>query len=177
MKPRNVLLSAGDGFVDRALCVIGTVAFSQFPEFMQQYVQRLGGHLDEARRQLGLFTDSAAQSGISLSRLIEQTTANSDPTVARLGLVMKDTVTRVDDLAAAQNAILHASPFTRPFVFLQHLDSGIAHATWKVFQPAVPTTLEGLLYALTGMITLLALYHFGFKFTAKRLWERRHEPA
>ena len=43
MIPGKTLLGAGDGLLDRALCVAGTVLFSQIPEFMQQYLQRLGG--------------------------------------------------------------------------------------------------------------------------------------
>ena len=30
--------------------ILGAALFSQLPEFFQQYLQRLGGHLDEARR-------------------------------------------------------------------------------------------------------------------------------
>ena len=44
---------------DRVLCVGGAVTVSQAPEFIQQYLQRLGGRLDEARRQLSQFDDVA----------------------------------------------------------------------------------------------------------------------
>ena len=70
---------------------------------------------------------------------------------------------RVDSLAAADEAIRHASLFTRPFVFARHFDPSIASATLSIFRPAVPTTVEGLLYALVGMAVLLAAYHFGVK--------------
>lgn len=162
------LLDAGDTLIDRVLCVVGALVFSQAPEFMQQYLQRLGGHLDEARRQLAHFQQVAAQSGLTLDRLISQTTANSEPTVAKLGGVIRETATRVDTLATAHDALLHASLWTRPFVFLRHMDSGIASATWTIYQPAVPTTIEGLIYALAGMITLLLLYHFAVKLPLAR---------
>lgn len=153
------LLDVGDSFTDRVLCVVGAILFSQAPEFMQQYLQRLGGHLDEARRQLAQFQHIAEKAGISLDRFISQTSTNAEPTVAKLGGVMQATAERVDSLAAAQDALQHASIWTRPFVFLRHLDLGIAHGTWSVYQPGVPTTLEGLLYALVGMLFLLSLYH------------------
>src|ERR1035437_1722684 len=98
MNPGKTLLGAGDGLLDRALCVIGTIAFSQIPEFMQQYLQRLGGHLDEARRQLQRFQQTATQSGLSLEQLIGQTSVNSDPAVAKLGEVMTGALSRVDTL-------------------------------------------------------------------------------
>ena len=173
VKLGRTLLGAGEGLLDRALCVIGAVVFSQIPEFMQQYLQRLGGHLDEARRQLLHFQQAAAQSGLSLDRLIDHTTANADPAVARLSAVMTDAIARVDTLAAAQSAIQDASFWSRPFVFLRHVDLAIARATWAIFKPAVPTTVEGLTYALFGMLVLVAIYHLGIKYPIARIRARR----
>lgn len=176
MNPGKALLGAGDGLLDRALCVIGTVIFSQVPEFMQQYLQRLGGHLDEARRQLQQFHQVAAQSGLTLDRLIQQTTQNADTAVAKLGGVMTDAITRVESLEAAQSAMQQASLWSRPFVFLRHSDPDIANATWAIFKPAVPTTVEGLVYALCGMLVLLSLYHLGIKYPITRICNRRAQP-
>ena len=173
MKAGKALLGAGDGLLDRALCVIGTVLFSQIPEFMQQYLQRLGGHLDEARRQLEQFHQAAAQSGLTLERLINQTATNPDPAVAKLGGVMTESIMRVDTLTAAQAALQQASLWSRPFVFVQHIDTSIARSTWAIFQPAVPTTIEGLVYALLGMLTLLAVYHLGIKYPVRQSLARR----
>lgn len=175
MNPVWKLLGAVEGLLDRALCVVGAVLFSQLPEFMQQYLQRLGGHLDEARRQLLQFQHTAAQSGLTLDQLIGQTNANADPAVARLGGVMTAASARVDALQAAQSAIQHASLWNRPFVFLRYLDPAIAHATWTIFKPAVPTTVEGLAYALLGMLFLLGTYHLGVRYPIKRVAKRRAE--
>jgi hypothetical protein len=173
MNPGRALLGAGAGLLDRALCVFGAVAFSQVPEFIQQYLQRLGGHLDEARRQLMQFQQTAAQSGLTLDRLIAQTGANPDPAVAKLGEVMTRTITRVDTLETAQAAIQNASLWSRPFAFLHHVDPAIARATWSIFRPAVPTTFEGLVYALLGMLALLATFHLGIKYPIARARARR----
>lgn len=175
MKPVQALLGAFEGLLDRALCVIGAVLFSQAPEFMQQYLQRLGGRLDEARLQVTQFQHTAAQSGLTLERLISQTSANADPAVARLGGVMTAALDRVGALEGAQDALLHASLWTRPFVFLRHFDPAIGRATWTVFQPAVPTTLEGFVYALLGMLVLLAVYRVGLKYPAIRLARARRK--
>ncbi len=177
MKPAAKLLGFGEGLLDRMLCVVGAVGFSQAPEFMQQYMQRLGGHLDEARRQLMQFEQAAAQSGLTLQRFIAQTSTNADTAVAKLGGVMTRTVTRVDSLESAQTALQNASIWTRPFVFLRHLDSSIAHGTWSIFKPAVPTTAEGLVYALLGMLVLIGLYHFGIKYPVSRLRTKHPQPA
>jgi len=105
--------------------------------------------------------------------LINQITANADLAVTKLGGVMTEAIARVDTLAAAQSAIQHASLWSRPFVFLQHSDTAIVRATWSVFKPAVPTTLEGLGYALCGMLTLLAVFHLGIKYPINRTMSRR----
>lgn len=167
-----------DGFLDRVLCVAGAVLFSQAPEFMQQYLQRLGGHVDEARRQVDQFRHIAQQSNLTLDQFIEQTGRNADTAVAKLGTVMSGASARLDSLDAAQNALLHATPFTRPIVFFQHLDRDIAAGTWHAFQPAVPTTLEGLIYAFAGMFIVLGLYHALFRYPATAVYRaRRKKPT
>lgn len=149
------------------------MAFSQVPEFIQQYVQRLGGHLDEARRQLAQFRHVAGESGLSLDRLIDQTRTNTDPAVAKLSGVMSASVERVQELEQAQAAITHASIWTRPFVFANHADRSIAQATWDAFQPAVPTTPEGFVYAALGVMLLLGLYQLCIRYPISRRYHRR----
>lgn len=162
--PLRPLFRAGEGFLDRILCLLGAVGFCQLPEFIQQYLQRLGGRLDEARRQLAEFEAVAAQSKLTLAQFIERTSANPDTAVARLGDVMQAAVARVNELAAAETALRTASLWEKPFVFFTHLDRSIASATLEVYKPAVPTTTEGLLYAAAGMITLLCLYHGAIRY-------------
>ncbi len=153
------LATAAGRILDRALCVAGALLGSQLPEFMQQYLQRLGGHLDEARRQLEIFQRVARQAGMTLVQFTDRLSANADPAMARMGGVVRDAAARVDELAGAETALRQASLWTRPFVFLRHLDAGIAHNTWSAFRPAVPTTVEGLVYATAGLLIVMALYH------------------
>lgn len=151
-------MATGDGFLDRVLCVLGALGFSQGPEFIQQYVQRLGGHVDEARRQVEQFRHTAGQSGLTLERLIAQTNANSDPAVAKLGGVMSAATERLQSLESSREAITQASVWERPFVFLHNVDHAIARATWADYRPALPTTPEGIVYAIVGLIVLLCIY-------------------
>ena len=157
--PLRPLFRAGEGILDRVLCLLGAVAFCQLPEFIQQYLQRLGGHLEEARHQLILFESTAAQSLLTLPEFIKRTSANADTAVARLGGVMQQSLDRVAYLSNAENALRHASLWEKPFVFFAHLDRSIASETLAVYRPAVPTTVEGLLYAAAGMIVILCIYH------------------
>jgi DNA-binding phage protein len=153
------LFSAGESLVDRILCVLGAVFFAQAPEFMQQYLQRLGGHLAEARRQLAQFEEIARQAGKTVQELATQYAANADPAVVSVGKLVSDTELRVSALGSAEVALRDASVWGRPFVFLRQLDWEIARGTGSVYKPAVPTTIEGLLYALIGVTLILALYY------------------
>lgn len=176
MKLFRPLLSATEGLFDRLLCVAGVVIFTQLPEFFQQYLQRLGGHLDEARRQLAQFESVAAQSHLTVEALAEQTGRNADAAVAKLGGVIAATLERVNELEAAHAALQQASVWTRPFVFLQHVDGSIARATWTIFKPAVPTTFEGMIYGLVGMLVFLGLYHGMIRLPLSR-WSRRRQTT
>jgi hypothetical protein len=176
-RPLQSIFSAGDGLIDRVLCVVGAVLCSQLPEFIQQYLQRLGGHLDEARRQLGQFTEIAEKSGLTFEQLMAKSQASSESSVAGLGQLMHASVTRVETLSAAETAIRAASVFTRPFVFLGHVDFSIARATWGAFRPAVPTTVEGVMYAALGMLLILAVYHGAVRYPLRRAWRRRCERS
>lgn len=169
------MAQAGETLFDRVLCVAGALAFSQMPEFMQQYLQRLGGHLDEARRHLQEFQNVANQSGVTLDKLITNTRASADAVMVRLGDVIAGTSERVHELASAEAALRNASPFTRPFVFLRHLDHDIASSAWTVFKPAVPTTFEGALYAAAGIVVFLSFYHGCVKIPARHAWRRYQE--
>jgi hypothetical protein len=163
----------GETLLDRVLCVLGAIGLSQAPEFFQQYLQRLGGHLDEARRHLAGYETVARQSGLSLQELIDTTRAQAAEPVARLGALIEEAAARVDALSAAETALRGASVWDRPFVFMSHLDPSIAARTWEVFKPAVPVTPEGFVYALAGMVLALALYHLVIAWPCRVLWRRR----
>jgi Protein of unknown function (DUF2937) len=174
-RPLQSVLAAGDGLIDRLLCVLGAVLCSQLPEFMQQYLQRLGGHLDEARRQLDRLQELAGNSGQTLDQYVSSSQSSHEAAVVSLGRLMRDTAGRVDSLSSAESAIRDASVFGRPFVFLQHIDLSVARSTWSVFRPAVPTTVEGFVYAGIGLLLILTLYHGAVKYPIRRAMRRRAE--
>lgn len=171
------IFSAGASLVDRILCVVGAVLFAQAPEFMQQYLQRLGGHLAEARRQLLQFEEIARQAGKTLQELAAQYLANADPSVVSMGKLVKETEARVNTLSAAEIALRDASVWTRPFIFLRDLDWEIAKGASAVYKAAVPTTLEGLIYAGIGVAAILALYHGCAAPLARRIFMRGKSEA
>jgi hypothetical protein len=173
--PRVIRSACGgaERLFDRILCVVGAILFSQFPEFMQQYLQRLEGHLDEARLAVDRFRDAASQSGMSLDQLVASSAKNPDPSMGKLGAVVHAAVTRVDDLAATDTALRGASIWSKPFVFFSHMDPGIARATLNIYQPALPTTMEGFIYAGIGIVLVLSIYHLAVRAPIARHFRRR----
>lgn len=149
-----------EGFADRLVCVLGAVFAAQFSEFLQQYLQRLGGYLAEINRQLAAFEAAAKAAGKPWAQFVTDTVANTDPGLAKLGTSMADTAARAEHLAAAHAALLDATVWTRPWAFLGHFDLEIARGTAAIFKPAVPTTVEGAIYAAIGIGVAFSLWHF-----------------
>jgi hypothetical protein len=118
-------------------------AASQLQAFMTQYLQRLGGHADEARRAF----DAIGQA--------ERYRQMDDPTRA---LIAEDTLARAEELRAAHDAIQQGDLVSRPLAFFRHLDIAIAERTWDGFTPALPFDTAGLVYAGTGLLVGLVLY-------------------
>ncbi len=161
--------SAGvEKLIDRLLCACGALLFSQAPEFMQQYLQRLGGRLDEALRHLDEVRSVALQSGIAMDSDAQALDKGSQGVASLLRLSLQ----RVENLQSAEISLRTASIMTRPFVFVSHLDWDTAHGVCSVYKPAIPTTLEGLIYAIVGMIFMLGLYYFTLRPALVKLYTR-----
>jgi len=139
--------------------VVGAVAGSQVPGFMQHYMQRLGGHLDEAERNLQGWRDIAGTVGSSgVADLANSYVLTADPKVIAAGQKCMADITRVHELQGALTALQDASVWSRPFVFIRNLDPEIAKATLGSFTMNVPLDIEGLFYAASGLVLCLLLY-------------------
>ena len=137
--------------------VLGAAAASQFPEFYQQYLQRLGGRVDQTRLELERLLNDAATLGRTLEAYLEELLA-SGTEAARLAAERElDRVGDADGLETAYQALSQAAPLERPFAFLWHFDPDIAADTLSVYAPALPATAEGAVYAAIGMVAGLGL--------------------
>ncbi len=130
-----------DYLAERAVAAIVAVAFSQFFAFIQQYRQRLGGHLDEARRSFETVANDERTAGTDAQKVLMDT----------LGA-------RVDDLQQAYDAIFAAPVLLKPVVFLLHLDPIVAEGTLADFAPQIPLDLASLIYAAIGLILAAVIY-------------------
>ncbi len=149
-----------DGIADRICSVIGAVALSQFPQFFGQYMQRLGGHLDEAKRALEQYIRAAEALDLTLEEYIREHIQSGSEIFVSSGEVIQDLVNRVNFLEQSYQTLEDATIYNRWFVFLREVDWAIAAGTWENFVPGVPTTVEGLSYALAGLLIGWGVYSF-----------------
>lgn len=132
-----------DSLIGAVFGGVGGAAASQFDAFVLQYLQRLGGHMDEAQRSYKMALDPDHY---------------RDMAVEVREILMGAARARVDELTLALRAIADADIWHRPFAFLAHMDREIAARTFETFRPALPFDLAGLIYAATGIVLGLILY-------------------
>jgi hypothetical protein len=138
----------------RTLAILGGVALgfalSQFPEYAQQYVQRLGGAVDELKIIVNDFDRGAAEAGLTRDEALSHFAGVNDSFIAGRGEAAAATIARYERLSADLTEIRGATGWER-FVHLpDYLDSEVGARALQAYQPAMPVTLEGFAYAGTG---------------------------
>ena len=151
---------------------LGAAGFAQFPAFFQQYLQRLGGMLDQARLDVARLLKDAQSQGQTLEAYLAELRATGSHAAAGTAdreLARLDTVNLLE---TAYNALTLSDPLERPLNFVRYFDAQIAGETMGAFQPAVPVTSEALIYGAVGMIIglfLLAGGESGCRGVAKKV--------
>ncbi|WP_395813954.1 DUF2937 family protein [Devosia sp.] len=140
----------------RTLGIVGGLALgaalSQFPEYAQQYTQRLGGAVDELRIITTEFDTAAAAAGLTREAAIARYTAAGDSFIEGRGQSVTRTFSRYDELSAMLTRIRGADAVARVTLLPQFLDSEIGARALDDFKPAIPVTPEGLAYGGTGFV-------------------------
>jgi uncharacterized protein (TIGR03382 family) len=145
-----------------AVAALVGVAASQLPEFGQQYRQRLGGAVDELRRVAAGFDEDAAQNGLDRPAALAEMARNPNGLIQDRAATMSETMQRLSNLEAQQQAFRDAGPFARLYTLGTHFDPPLVAATWEDYEPAVPATSEGLVSGGGGFLaTLLMLLGLG----------------
>ena len=130
--------------IGAAIAAVFAAGSAQGPAFVQAYLQRLGGHIDEARRTVEELRNGAVSRSVtddgSRERLVEAFTA------------------RLAELEASRDAILNAHPLWQPLAMARQADRDIASATADAFTPAMPLDPNSLIYAVIGLALGLAIW-------------------
>ena len=133
----------------------GGATLGQFPEFHQQYLQRLGGRLDLATERAREISVDAASQGFEVPAYIELFTAS--PVHAQEGRRMAQSMAEAVRLQEAHDALATAQAWEALPYMIRHLDLGIAGQTAEAFQPALPLSATGILYVACGAIAGLLI--------------------
>jgi hypothetical protein len=116
------------------LTLLGAIGFSQVPRFVQEYEQRLGGALQEARRQLAQYESLARNEGLPLEAFWQRLGASSDRSVAAVGRSIGVQAERAASLGAQAEALEDAGRFMKPLVLLRRHDPELVAATWAKYE-------------------------------------------
>lgn len=128
--------------------IAGAVTLSQFPEFSQQYVQRLSGAVDELRAVTFAFDTTARVAGMSRDEALDAMGGTEFQN--RLRDDMAGRISRYERLDADYRVLAAAMPLERLGQFWHFRDADLVQRTWDDFKPAVPVTTEGLTFAGIG---------------------------
>jgi hypothetical protein len=138
----------------RVLCLVGGVAgaagLSQYPEFSQQYMQRLGGQVDELSRQVKEFDATALQDGLGREEMLEAMAVT--PLMQGQEAMWRRTIARHVRLDENLAALQAASPIQRILMPHRMTDVATFQAAWQDFTPAVPISTAGAAAAGTGFV-------------------------
>lgn len=154
----------------RWIAAIGGVTLaatlSQFPEYAQQYTQRLGGAVDELRVITTDFDRAAELGGLDRAAALDRYNASNDDFLAGRGTSMTATFQRFEILSRTLAEIEGAGPIERLQSLPAYLDSDIGRRTLENYKPAVPVTVEGVLWAGGGFVLGYLLVSGLFRFLA-----------
>lgn len=141
--------------------LFGGALSSQFPEFYQQYLQRLGGRRDQAMARAEEIVMDAESHGLGVADYIQRFLDSEQHALE--GRRMLESFEDAARLGEALEALTGAAPWQHASRFAQYFDHSIAEATFAIFTPALPLTLEGLSYAVAGGLTAASLITGGKK--------------
>jgi len=147
------------GLADRVAAVAGAVAMSQFPGFVQHYVQRLGGHVAEATKSVADWQTIADKTTSGdLPGLVAHYQACGLVEVIEVGKKCAADVERLRRLQESFDALSNASAWSKGWTFLRHCDAEVFGATVRSFVPNVPLDVESLCYAVVGLVLAVVFF-------------------
>ena len=137
-----------------AIALMAGLLGSQGPEFAQQYRQRIGGALEELNRIVAEFEGESARQHLTPSQAIVRLEQNDDPLARERGEDMAQTIKHAKRLQQQFDAMRSAGPLKRLYVMAEDFDPEIAQHTLDNYEPAAPTSFEGL--AAAGLVGVWA---------------------
>ncbi|HOP28738.1 MAG TPA: DUF2937 family protein [Spirochaetota bacterium] len=143
---------------DRAIAAAGAVVFMQIPAFIVQYIQRLGGHVDELKLLIEKYKAAAADSGRPLTEYVQLHIQSGVKEFASTGKLMSENIERFNFLSDAHQQISSASGIKQFFLFISKSDMDIIRGTYSDFVPGISFSVQSVIYAAAGIVLFMSLY-------------------
>ena len=128
----------------------GAVALSQFPEFSQQYLQRLAGQVDALTQVEADFDRSATKSGLTRDAALEA--LGTEGFSGQHANDLRATFVRAEGLRNDLAMLRLAGVYERLVMPHRMADQELLRATWDDYAPAVPVTAAGAACAGIGFV-------------------------
>lgn len=103
--------------------------FTQMPEFLQQYGQRVGGAADELTAIIRHFDEDALRSGHERHSALELMKRNAERLVREQAVRMETNIVRLRNLQLQQAAFAGGPSVSAAFAFLANGDWSLARKT------------------------------------------------
>ncbi len=148
--------------------VIVAGSLSQFPEFAQQYTQRIGGAYAEIHAVADDLRADAARNGKTVAQAIAEYDAAGSSFFKDRGESIAQVIARESYLAAHYAALSNGSGIDQLIAFGRAPDIAIAQATLRIYRPAIPVTPTGGLHAALGFLAGYFLLRFPLMFRRRK---------
>jgi hypothetical protein len=141
-----------------AVGLAGALGLSQAPEFAQQYRQRLGGALEEVQRIVRDFDADAARSGLTRDEAVALHLGAKESLFRDRGLRVRQSIER-QELLQTQARWFETLPApARPLAIIRGYDEALMAGMWRDYEPGLPLTPHGAIWAGAGFLTLAGLF-------------------
>lgn len=144
---------------DRALAAAGAVIFAQFPSFIVQYQQRLGGHVDELSGIISRYREAASASSKTLDEYISIHLKSEISDFVSSGKIMSENLSRYNELNDSLMTLTNSDGLMKLLNFLKTVNYDIFNKTLDNFTPGISFNLDTLIYSAAGIIFIMALYY------------------
>jgi len=144
---------------------------SQFPEFAQQYTQRVGGAYFEIRDVAEGFRQDAAANNITVDQAIADYRAEGSQFFSDRANSIETILTREAYLGAHYAALTGGGGYEQLAEFALSFDSQLSKDAFAIYKPALPLTFAGAAHAALGFLAGFGLFKIG------RLFRRRKANA
>ncbi len=143
--------------------LILALGLSQFPEFAQQYTQRVGGAYEEIHRVAEDFRTDATLHGKTLTQAVAEYQQAENAFFQDRGKSMQKVLTREAYLRQHYDALIAGDGFNQLMVFTLSRDTKIAGDTLGIYKPALPLTFTGLAHAALGFLLGYGMMRLPFR--------------